>query len=471
MADPSQLVAVILAAGRGERLGRDKALVPLPDEAAARVVSVRCREGGCDDVLFVRQRGADPLPTDLGDDVVEVDSEEMVESLRAGLAELGRPKPAAVLVLPIDYAMVGAGTIASLTAAMREAPSGSIVLPICRGRPGHPVGLCGDAVEEVSHGESGTLRDVIRRDPSRVVPVAVEDGWVLRDIDTPGDLRAAQGALANAVPATVLMARHRSRRSYRSDPVETAQIEWLVDSARFASTSSFIQAYSVIAVRDVERKAAAARLCADQRHIHEAPVFLAICADLHKLSLACAKHGRPLHSDSLEIFVQATVDAALLGQNLQLAAESEGLGSCMIGAARNHPVELAELLCLPPHVYVVFGMTLGWPADDPEPRGRMPLAAVLHHERYRSEGLPALLDEADEAVRAWARRSNARTADSATRKPDESRGWTDRMAWLFGGESPPKGRALLLEHVRRLGFGLRAPEGSGEEPGPPPGTG
>ncbi len=246
------------------------------------------------------------------------------------------------------------------------------------------------------------------------------------------------------------MARHRSRRAYLPDPVGEAQLAWLVDSARHASTSSFIQAYTVIAVRDPERKAEVARLCADQRHIHEAPVFLAICADLHKLELACARHGRRLHSDSLEIFVQATVDAALLGQNLQLAAESESLGACMIGAARNHPIELATLLGLPPHVYVAFGMTLGWAADDPVPRERMALGAVLHHERYETEDLEATLDEADQAMRAWARRTNARLADTGAAAVNEQRGWTDRIAHLFGGEHPPKGREHLLEQLRRL---------------------
>src|SRR5262249_2149976 len=158
---------------------------------------------------------------------------------------------------------------------------------------------------------------------------------------------------------------------------------------------SLMQSYAVVAVREREKLAHIAKLCSDQPHVRDAPVFLAICADLHRIERACARHGGVLQASSLEIFVEATIDAAILGQNVQLAAESEGLGACMIGAARNYPVELAALLELPPHVFVAFGMTLGIAADDPLPRSRLPLGSVLHRERYGQARIDADLDAAD----------------------------------------------------------------------------
>lgn len=451
------LAAIVLAAGRGARLGEDKALVALGAETAVERVVRRFPKPRFDRVVVVRQAGAAPLPAGLGAHaVVEVESDEMIVSLRAGIRALEGAPPDAVVVFPIDYAMVGPAVVATLARELDAATgTAAVVLPICRGRPGHPIGLTWPVAREAFDGTVATLRDVVRRDPDRVHPVDVEDGWTLRDIDRPEDLSAARGHLANLVPAAELMARHRSRRRYRPDAVSDAQIRWLVDSARHASTSSFIQAASVVVVRDPERKRRAAELCADQAHVHAAPVFLAVCADLRRVAEACRRHGAELQADSLEVFVQATVDAALLGQNLQLAAESEGLGSCMIGAARNHPLELAALLGLPRHAYVVFGMTLGWPDDDPVPRERMALDAVLHFEQYRTEGIDAMLDDADERMRAWARAVNARVAEGGARKVDEQRGWTDRMAFLYGGPRAPKGRELLLEELRRRGFGIR----------------
>ena len=455
--------ALVLAAGRGERLGADKALVELGGRTAVERLVRNFRAAGCAPIVIVRQRGAAALPADLAATIVEVDSEEMVESLRCGLRAWTDDPPRSLLVTPIDHAMVGASTIFQLENELRTAgDSQAVVLPICRGRPGHPVGLTWNVAVEALDPEVTSLREIIRRDSDRNRPVLVEDGWTRRDLDRPEDLDAARGHLAGLVPATELMARHRSRRSFLPKPVGDAQLSWIVDSARHASTSSFVQAYSVVAVRDPERKRRFAELCADQAHVHEAPIVLAICADLHRLAKACARHGAVLESDSLESFVQATVDAAILGQNIQLAAESESLGSCMIGAARNHPVELAELLGLPPHVYVVFGMTLGWPAGDPLPRTRMPLEAVLHLETYDVSRTEAVLDAADASMRADSRAANARLA-AGERPVNETRGWTDRMAYLFRAPNPPKGREHLLAALRARGFGLRDPEQRGTD--------
>ncbi len=446
-------VAIVPAAGRGERMGEDKALLELGGTTSVERVVATCRAAGVDDVLVVRRDGAPPLPAGLRAQTVAVPAGgEMADSLRAALARTA-PGAGAVVVFPVDHALVEAETVLALLATVaRGAP---IVLPLFRGRPGHPIALARAVAAELD-GAGVVLRDVVRKDPARVHTVASANPWVHADLDRPEDLRAARCALHGEPWSTVAqMFRHRSRRAFRPDPVPQAQLERLVDAARHASTSSFIQAYAVVAVRDPALKAECARLCAAQEHIVQAPVFLAICADLHRLAAACGEHGTPLQSQSFELFLQATVDAALLGQNLQLAAEAEALGACMIGAARDHPLELAAVLGLPPHAYVVFGMAIGVPADDPIARGRMPLSGVLHHDRYDGAAATAALASADDAMRAWARRTNAERGGYRGRPVNEIKGWTDRMAALWGADSSyVKARASLMGELRRLGFGL-----------------
>jgi len=89
--------------------------------------------------------------------------------------------------------------------------------------------------------------------------------------------------------------------------------------------------------------------------------------------------------ETYEQFI-ADVTAALAMQNAALAAESLGLGMCYIGAIRNHPAEVIELLQLPRLVFPISGMTLGWPAVRPFVKPRLPLEAVLHWERYDTAG-------------------------------------------------------------------------------------
>lgn len=445
-------VAIVPAAGRGERMGADKALLELAGSTAIERVVATCHASGfVDEVVVVRREGAAPLPTTLPIRVVTVaPGGEMSDSLRAAAAATACDS---VVVFPVDHALVRAETVVAVIAMLQQ-PGCSVALPLFEDHPGHPIALRRSVFDEIRR-PGAVLRDIVRADHSRVRVVPSANPWVRADLDHPEDLRAALCALHGEPWSTVAqMFRHRSHRAYRPDPVPHEQLERLVDAARHASTSSFIQAYAVVAVRDPAIKGECARLCAGQRHIEQAPVFGAICADLHKLVVACGRHGAEIQTQSFELFLQATVDAALFGQNLQLAAEAEGLGACMIGAARNHPIELAQLLGLPKHVYVVFGMTIGVAADDPVPRGRMPLDGVLHVDRYDGARTDAVLDGADAAMRAWAQRTNAERGGYLGKPVNTTKGWAERMATLWGADSTyVKARATLADELRQLGFG------------------
>ncbi len=113
-----------------------------------------------------------------------------------------------------------------------------------------------------------------------------------------------------------------------------------------------------------------------------APVFLVFCADLNRLEAVCRIHDIAAEKGWAEQFVTATVDAALLAQNVLLAAESLGMGGVFIGGIRNDPQTVCELLEIPDQVYPVFGMCLGWPAHDPPPKPRLPADAILFTDRY-----------------------------------------------------------------------------------------
>lgn len=446
-------VAIVPAAGLGERMGADKALLELGGCTAIERVAATCRAAGCDEVLVVRRAGAAALPAAAGVRVVTVPpGGEMADSLRAANAALGTGV-AKVVVFPVDHALVEADTTLALLTLL-ERPGVAVALPLFRDRPGHPIALRREAFAGIA-APGATLRDLVRADSTRVRVLPSANPWVHADLDHPADLRDARCALRAEPRATVAqMFRHRSRRSFRPDPVPQEQLERLVDAARFASTSNLVQAYSVVAVRDPAHKAACAKLCADQQQIHEAPLFLAICVDLHKMAVACERHGEALQTQSLELFLMATIDASLLGQNLLLAAESEGLGGCMIGAARNHPLELAKLLALPKHAFVLFGMTLGVPADDPVDRGRMPLSGVLHHERYDPAAAVGALEGADVGMRQWAREANLRQGGYQGKPVSETKGWTDRVAATWGRDSAYlAARKHFLQQLRELGFG------------------
>jgi len=180
-----------------------------------------------------------------------------------------------------------------------------------------------------------------------------------------------------------LLMSHRSVRRFEAKPLPEGALETLIKCGQQASTSSNLQTYSVIHVADPDRKKELAELCADQVQIHQSGAFLAFCADLHRNYMTNQTHNAErFDNDFAEALILSAVDTALVMQNVAIAAESMGLGICMIGAMRNNPKAVGKLLGLPPYVFAVAGFCIGYPAQEPEVKPRLPLDAVLHREQY-----------------------------------------------------------------------------------------
>lgn len=193
----------------------------------------------------------------------------------------------------------------------------------------------------------------------------------------------------STTPVIEQQKKHVTIRLFNEDPVSDDMLESILDGARRAPSSSNMQAYSIIVVRDPHIKKQLSILAGNQKHVETSPVFLAFCADLHRLEKTCDMHNIEM-TNNLETFLISTVDAALVGMSVQTGAESFGLGAVMIGAMRNNPLEAAKLLGLPRGVYVVFGMCIGWPdrSQIPAQKPRLPRDLVIHREQYRAD-IPA----------------------------------------------------------------------------------
>lgn len=248
-----------------------------------------------------------------------------------------------------------------------------------------------------------------------------------------------------------LIHEHASVRSYKSDPVEKQLVEEIVAAGQRASTSSNMQCYSVVVVTDSQKKARMAELCGNQKHIRQAPLFLAWCADLSRLERVCERRGYEQVSENVESFLVSAVDVALAMQNAALAAESLGLGMCYIGAIRNNPLAVIELLSLPELVFPISGMTLGWPAVEPKRRPRLPLNAVLHWESYSSEGEEEAIRDYDQAMMATGIYAGRKVKSSSASAEMREYDWSEHTARRV---SRPV-RVKLREELAEQGFLLR----------------
>jgi FMN reductase (NADPH) len=186
-------------------------------------------------------------------------------------------------------------------------------------------------------------------------------------------------------PTIELIHKHGSVRKYKPDLVSREMVETIIEAGQRASTSSNLQMFSVVAVSDTEKRTRLQELCGGQKHISQAPIFLAWCADLSRLERVCALQGYEQEAGYVENFLLAATDVALAAQNAVIAAESLGLGICYIGGLRNHPRQVMDLLQTPRLVFPIVGMTLGWPLHPPRVRPRLPKSAMLHWESYNQE--------------------------------------------------------------------------------------
>lgn len=258
---------------------------------------------------------------------------------------------------------------------------------------------------------------------------------------------------ADAIPAAgpwnehiALLLSHRSVRGFKPDALPEGTLETLIAAAQSAATSSNMQTWSVVSVSDPAVKAEFARIANNQKHIEQCPLFLMFLADLSRNDRLAKANGTELEVlPYVETFMIAAIDAALAAQNAVVAAESLGLSTVYIGAMRNDPARVGELLELPPGVVGVFGLCIGHaaPGVTNEVKPRLPQAAVLHHGTYSHAEEPAHVAAYDQKL-----------SDFSSRFEMAQTTWSGRVLNRMGKLRGMSGREKLSSVLKAMGFPL-----------------
>jgi nitroreductase len=165
-----------------------------------------------------------------------------------------------------------------------------------------------------------------------------------------------------------LLKARRSIRRYKPDPVPEEMVAQLLEAGRWAPSAVNRQPWRFIVVRDAAVRKAVAQHAAYYfvrwAHVEEAPLLIALCGDA----------GNPVYRTFLH------EDVGLAGAQIMLQAHALGLGTCWIGGL-DRPA-IAGILRVPDDVELVGLLTVGFPAEDPEPPGRKPLSELVHHDVY-----------------------------------------------------------------------------------------
>ena len=256
-----------------------------------------------------------------------------------------------------------------------------------------------------------------------------------------GGLNPARVMPSNPVIDQLLS--HRTVRNFDERPLPEGMLELLVAAGQSGSTSSNMQTASIVAVSAPERKQRLAEL-AGQAFFTKAAVVLCFIVDQSRAKRISDETGQHFPSLPLmDLFIASISDCAIMAQNISVAAESLGLGICYLGGLRSGTPELAQMLHLPHHSTVIFGLAIGYEAEGPRTdiRPRLPQSIVLHHETYDEQTAREDLPAYDEVAR-----------EHEIAQGREPLSWSERHAGRYANLEYLRGRDRLRDQLAELGL-------------------
>ena len=154
----------------------------------------------------------------------------------------------------------------------------------------------------------------------------------------------------------------RSVRRYERRPIPKDVLKAILEAGRLAPTARNKQPWHFVVVTKPELK---------RRLIFSS--WNSFMEDAGAIIVGCG--------DSREKW--AVVDVAIALENMVIAAEALGLGSCWIGHFEESEVKRA--LRIPDYLKVVAMIAVGYPAEKPEPPPKKSLDEIVHYETFRRE--------------------------------------------------------------------------------------
>jgi nitroreductase len=247
-------------------------------------------------------------------------------------------------------------------------------------------------------------------------------------------------------PVIQTLMEHRSVRKYKPDPVPDDVLETVVRAGQQAPFAS--QLYSVL----LSRK---------KKGPFGAPLWFTICVDLYRLERFMKIRGWDVVTNDLSLLFFAIQDASLMAENMVIAGRALGLGSCFLGAAPYQADRIAKEFKLPPRVFPLVQLVMGYPAEDYPTRPRWPLWFTLFEDKYpefTDEQVAEAMKVMDDGYLAqgyYAKQKAKIRLESGKKETYtyDNYSWTEHISRKWGQwyESPEE----LLEQLKKRGFEIK----------------
>ncbi len=196
----------------------------------------------------------------------------------------------------------------------------------------------------------------------------------------------------------------KSVRSFTGESVSESDLMEIIKSAQQAPTSVNGEQISLVVTKDKETIKKIAELSGGQPQVANADIFITVVIDFSRPTYAMSKHNiKNVIPKSAEGIIVGAVDAGIMLNALQIAAESLGYGTTAIGGIRNNPEEIIKLLGLPNETYPVVGTTIGVEdkSQNAKVKPRVPVESFSHNEKYNIEAMKIGVDQYEVTLKNW----------------------------------------------------------------------
>lgn len=164
-----------------------------------------------------------------------------------------------------------------------------------------------------------------------------------------------------------VLEKRQSIRVFSDRPVEEEKLRRVLEAAHSAPSAGNLQACDVFVVRGPERRSTLARAALGQEFVAAAPVALVFCTHPDRSTWKYGARGRNLY---------ALQDATIACTYAMLAATALGLSTVWVGAFVDS--EVHEAIGSPDRLVPVAVLPIGYGAESPPKRSRLPFEDVVH---------------------------------------------------------------------------------------------
>ena len=173
----------------------------------------------------------------------------------------------------------------------------------------------------------------------------------------------------------LVKARQSDRAYDKNRPVEPEKLERILEAARLAPSACNAQPWKFVVVTEPELAIKVGKASAGlgmNKFAKDAPVHILIVEESMNVT--------SLLGSKIKDKYFPLVDIGIAASHICLSAESEGLGSCILGWFDEKGIK--ELVGIPPKKRLLLDITIGYSLKPKKPKVRKPKEKVISYNKY-----------------------------------------------------------------------------------------